>query len=91
MKEIAQTFLILGGGLGLLAAIPAAIYGWIMHRGFGGDLTSNDRLMLFSPFICAAALAVGLLWRRVQAKKTPSRGFKLTEDSGASGDVGGFD
>jgi hypothetical protein len=91
MKEIAQTFLIIGGGLGLLGAVPAAIYGWFVHRGFGGDLTNKDRLILIGPFLCLAAIVIGLAWRKSQTKKSVHGRFKLTEDGGAAGDVGGFE
>ncbi len=89
MKEFAQTILILGGGLGLFAAVPISLYGWAMHRGFGGDMAGEDYVVLFGPFICLAALGLGLVWRRAQTGKRRSSKFKLTEDGGAFSDVGG--
>jgi hypothetical protein len=82
MKEIAQAFLILGGGLGLIGSIPVAIYGWHLQRGFGGDLSRKDLLVLFSPLICLAAITIGLAWRKSQIKKSRRTRFKLTEDGG---------
>jgi hypothetical protein len=68
MKEIAQTFLLGGGIIGLLLSAPIAAYGWFMHRGFGGEVTYQDRLMLYSPFICIGAIVIGVGWSRLQKK-----------------------
>ncbi len=91
MKEIAQTLLILGGGLGLFAAAPAAIYGWTLHRGFSGESTGNDLLLLYSPLICIAAITLGIAWRRFERKAVPKGQRKLTGDTGSSGEVGGLE
>lgn len=71
MKHLAQTFLIGAGIVGLIPSTPIAAYGWFMHRGFGGDLTSQDRVMLYAPFVCAAAVIIGIFWRKLDAKKEP--------------------
>jgi hypothetical protein len=71
MKHLVQTFLIGGGIIGLIPSTPIAAYGWLIHRGFGGDLTNQDRMMLYAPFVCAAAVIVGICWRNFDAKKEP--------------------
>lgn len=68
MKHLAQTFLIGGGIIGLIPSTPIAAYGWLMHRGFGGDLTNQDRVMLCAPFVCAAAVIIGICWRKFDSK-----------------------
>lgn len=88
MRIIAQAMLILGGGIGLLASVPMAIYGWMMHRGFGGDLSAQDRLLLYGPLYCPAALIAGIIWRNRTARKNPRDRFKLTGDPGSDGGGG---
>jgi hypothetical protein len=57
-----------------------------MYHGFGGDLTPNDRLMLYGPLICVAAVIAGYLWIRNDKKHEPKRRpGKLTEDGGGGG------
>ncbi len=85
MKEIAQTFMIVGGGLGLVASVPAALYVWFYGRAFGSELTRNEHLTIYSPLFCCATVALGVTWRKLQTKKTPREPFKLTEDGGDSG------
>jgi hypothetical protein len=85
MKELAQAFLIGCGMLGLLVSVIPAIYGWLLHRGFGGELTRSDREILYSPLVCAAAIVVGFVWRARTKKKEPRRSpDRLTEDPGGS-------
>lgn len=86
-----QALLLLGGGIGLLASVPAAIHGWRLHRGFDGDHVAQDHLLLYGPLYCGVALILGIVWRNRTARKNPRDRFKLTEDPGASGDVGGLD
>ncbi|WP_069963055.1 hypothetical protein [Lacunisphaera limnophila] len=69
MNHLAQTFLIGGGILGLIPSTPIAAYGWFMHRGFGGDLTNQDRMLLYAPFVCAAEVIIGICWRKLDARK----------------------
>jgi hypothetical protein len=40
-----------------------------MYRGFGGALTNQDRLILYSPLLCIAAMVIGIGWRKLNAKK----------------------
>lgn len=92
MKELAQTLLILGGILGMLAAIPLAIYEWFEYRSIGGDLTTDDRLRLASPAICFGLVALGLIWRKLQNRGRRSRRFTIGDSSGGdSGGEGGGD
>ena len=69
MKSLVQTYLIGGGVVGLVFSLPVAGYAWMMYRGFGGDLTGRDRLILFSPVICVAAIVAGVIWRRADQKR----------------------
>jgi len=69
MKRFAQTFLIAGGILGFITSTPIAAYGWIMHRGFGGDLTNRDRVILYAPLACASSSVIGICWRRLAKKE----------------------
>ena len=69
MKAFIQTLLIAGGILGLLGTIPIALFANAM-RSFGGDLTGKDRIILAAPFLAGIALAIGLLWRKFEKKKT---------------------
>jgi hypothetical protein len=85
MKEIAQTFLILGGGLGFFFAVPAAIYGWLL-RGSGG---SDTRYLIYIPFICVSAVVAGLVWRKLQSNTNPNSHSRLPEAGGVDGDAGG--
>ena len=86
MKEIAQTLLILGGFVGLFLAIPAAVLTWFIQRSSAGHLTGNERVAVYSPIICCAAIMIGLAWRRLQNRTSPQRSpGKLTEDGGDSG------
>lgn len=86
MKELAQTFLILGGGLGLFIAVPAAIYGWFA-RGSGPDTST----LVYSPLVCLVALVTGLVWRKRQTRKAPRTAPKLTEDGGAFNEASHYD
>lgn len=62
--------LLIGGGIiGLLPSVPIAAYGWFMHSGFSDDFTNQDRLMLYSPLICIAALLIGIGWSKKGRKK----------------------
>lgn len=78
MKHLAQTFLIGGGIIGLIPSTPIAAYGWLMRRGFGGDLTNQDRVMLYAPFMCVAAIVIGIGWRKFDAKKEPIQAAETT-------------
>jgi hypothetical protein len=71
MKHLVQTFLVGGGIVGLIPSAPIAAYGWLMHRGFGGDLTSHDKVLLYAPFVCLAAIVAGIGWRKLDTKKEP--------------------
>ena len=91
MKQITQVFLVVCGFIGLLVTIPAAFFGWSMHRGFGGDLTNKDWLLLYGPCFCLGALIAGVLWIRHDKRREPRRSpGAFTEDGGASGDPGGI-
>jgi hypothetical protein len=81
MNELLQTLFIAGGGLGCLVSAPIAAYGWLMHRGFGGDLTSEERTIRHTPLFCLVLIAAGLVWRKFEKKKQGP--FKLSEDGGA--------
>ena len=81
MQALAQAFLIGCGMLGLLFTTPIAIYTWIAHRSFGGDILKNERQWLWAPLAFLIALAVGLIWRRVtKRRELPRPAWKLTED-----------
>jgi hypothetical protein len=67
MKTLAQTFLICGGLLYLLGSSWIVYYAWRMHIGFGGDLTVNDKIFLWSPVIAAASVVAGLVWRKIES------------------------
>jgi len=69
MKSLIQTYLIGAGAVGFVFSLPVAGYGWMMHSGFGGDLTGRDRLILFSPVICAVAIVIGVCWKRADQKR----------------------
>lgn len=86
MKMLTQLFLLIGGLLGLLVSLPAAIVGWKIHKGFAGDLTYHDYPMLFGPLLCVVAMVAGDLWIRNDKKHEPKRRpGKLTEDGGGGG------
>jgi hypothetical protein len=68
MRVLVQVFLIGGGFIGLIITTPVAWYAWSMHRAFDGHLTSDDKKLLYSPFVCAAALVVGIVWSRLSRK-----------------------
>jgi hypothetical protein len=89
VKQLAQTFLVIGGLLGFIISIPVSVFGWAMHKGFSGDLSSSDWLLLYGPAICLAALIIGRLWIRRDKRHEIRRG-SLIEDGGAHGDAGGF-
>ena len=72
MKELTQTLLIGGGIIGLFPAVPFAGYLWVMHRAWGGDLTNQERFIIWSPLLCIAAIVVGVCWRRI-GKKEPNQ------------------
>lgn len=57
MKQLAQTFLVVGGLISFIISIPVSVFGWAMHKGFGGDLSASDWLLLYGPAICLAAAA----------------------------------
>lgn len=69
MKTLIQRYLIGGGIVGLVVTLPTVGYGWMMHSGFGGDLTTSDRLLFCLPFICVIAIVAGVLCRRSDQKK----------------------
>jgi hypothetical protein len=68
MKSLIQTYLIGGGVVGFVLSLPFACYDWMMHRGFGGELTGQERLLLFSPLIFVIATAIGVVWKRSEQK-----------------------
>ena len=72
MKSLIQTYLIGGGVVGFVFSLPIAGYAWMMYCGFGGELTGRDRLILFSPVICAMAGAAGVIWKRADQKRAES-------------------
>ncbi len=83
MKIVVQLFLVFGGFFGLCVSVPTAIFGWKMHHGFGGDLTSSDFLVLYGPLFCVVALVAGYLWIRNDKKHEPKRRpGNLTENAG---------
>jgi hypothetical protein len=71
MKELTQTLLIGGGIIGLLPSLPIAGYLWMMHRAWGGDITIRERLTVWSPLFCVAAIVIGVSSRRI-GKKEPN-------------------
>jgi len=91
MKAIAQTLLIGMGFLGLLLAVPGAIHTWLQHRSSGTDYSADQIWLLFSPLICCAAAAIGIVWQKQTKRSEPRRkAGHLTED-GTVGDGGGGD
>jgi hypothetical protein len=80
MKELLQLLLIAGGALGVVVSLLIAAYGWLMQRGFGGDLSFKEGAVLYSPLICVIAVVAGLLWRNQTKKGEPRRPrWKLSE------------
>lgn len=71
MKHLVQAFLIGGGIIGLIPSAPIAFYAWRVHRAFSGDLTTQDRMLLAAPFVCGAALVVGVIWRKLDRAEEP--------------------
>jgi hypothetical protein len=45
----------------------------MMYRGFGGDLTNKDRLLLSIPFLALALIAAGVIWRKSDQKEDEPR------------------
>jgi len=68
MKSLLQIFIIGAGSLSFLISAPIMIYGYMMYRGFGGDLTNKDRFLFSIPFIALAIIAAGVIWRRADKK-----------------------
>ena len=73
MKSLLQIFMIGAGSLSFLISAPIIIYGYMMYRGFGGDLTNKDRLLLSIPFLALALIAAGVIWRKSDQKEDEPR------------------
>lgn len=64
MKALIQTFLVVGGVLGLLfGAVPAWVT-WSYVRAYGASATAGEKLTALSPLFCIAAIVLGLIWKR---------------------------
>jgi len=85
LQAFSQTVLIGCGMIALLPAIGTAVHGWIKYHAAGGAITTPSALMLCSPLICLALIAVGLIWSRFSRRHEPRRpAWKVTESGGAS-------
>ena len=81
MKQIAQTLLVLGGGLGFLGSTPLSVYLLILHRGFQEPLSLQDTALIISPLLCLVFLICGIFWmRRERADRRTGMNRRLMDD-----------
>lgn len=64
MKTFVKSALISVGSIGLVIAIPSAIFCGMMYRGFGGSLIFTDYLIFLSPIFCIALIVSGRLIKK---------------------------
>ena len=65
MKAILQTFLIVGGILGFMIAVPIAFFAWTMRGALSPDESVYLVMTCFGlPALCAGAVVVGAIWRK---------------------------
>ena len=81
MKALAQTFLIGGGIIGGLVAIPFAVIIWMMRGALSPDEEGVLVLYCFVlPSLCIGAVVGGFMWKKEKAMNT-------AEESGPPKDV----
>ena len=68
MKLLLQIFMIGAGSLSFLISAPIMIYGYMMYRSFGGDLTNKYRMLFSIPFLAIALIAAGVIWKQSDKK-----------------------
>ncbi len=91
MKEILQTLMIAGGGLGALVSIPIALHLYFVRGATDRSLNAADQLSLLSPLICLALLGCGIIWMRRQKRLSQTGMNRRLLGDGDGADGGGGD
>jgi hypothetical protein len=91
MKEILQTLMIAGGGLGALVSTPVALHLYFAKGAIDGSLNTADQFSLLSPLICLALLGCGIIWIRRQKRLSQNGMNRRLLGDGDGADGGGGD